>query len=86
MASLKGDNLVGLTILVHLKSCMIRGLVFGGKGLIRGLVFGGKDLVRWLVFGGKGLVRGLVFGGKVLIRGVTLLYIAFQKVGYLIKL
>ena len=68
MASFEGHSLVVFNS-VHLKSCLIRGLAFGGRDLIRRLAFGGRDLIRGLAFGGRDLIRGLAFGGRDLIRG-----------------
>jgi hypothetical protein len=34
---------------------LVRGLVFGGRGLIRGVTFGGSGLIRGVIFGGRGL-------------------------------
>jgi hypothetical protein len=57
-------------ISLHLKSDLIRGVVFGRSGLIRGVEFGKNGLIRG-VFGRTGLIRGEVFGRSGLIRGVA---------------
>ena len=42
----------------HLKSGLIREVVFGGTGHIREVVFGGTGHIREVVFGRTGHIRG----------------------------
>ena len=55
----------------HLKSGLIREVVFGGTGHIREVVFGGTGHIREVVFGGTGHIREVVFGGTGHIREVV---------------
>ena len=58
MASLERDNLLYFTILVHLKSVLIREVAFDGSDIIRRVAFDGSDIIRGVAFDGSGLIRG----------------------------
>jgi hypothetical protein len=46
VASLERDNLLYFTILVHLKSVLIREVAFDGSDIIRRVAFDGSDIIR----------------------------------------
>ena len=58
MASLERDNLLYFTILVHLKSVLIREVAFDGSDIIRRVAFDESDIIRGVAFDGSGLIRG----------------------------
>jgi hypothetical protein len=58
VASLERDNLLYFTILVHLKSVLIREVAFDGSDIIRRVAFDGSDIIRGVAFDGSGLIRG----------------------------
>ena len=71
MASLERDNLLYFTILVHLKSVMIREVAFDGSDIIRRVAFDGSDIIRGVAFDGSGLIRRVAFDESDIIRGVA---------------
>ena len=42
------NSVVFYSLSMHLRYCLIRGIVFGGSGLIREVVSGGSGLIRGL--------------------------------------
>jgi hypothetical protein len=58
VASLERDNLLYFTILVHLKSVLIREVAFDGSDIIRRVAFDGSDIIRGVAFDESGLIRG----------------------------
>ena len=49
---------MNFTILVHLKSGLIKGVDIGESGFIRGVDFGESGFIRGVDFGESGFIRG----------------------------